>query len=52
MSMTTKSCPIIRIKILKVLFDLAKSEGNNAIRICATIEQEIALLPEKDKKFF
>ena len=39
-------------KNVKVLFDLAKREGNNAIRICATIEQEIALLPEKDKKIF
>ena len=39
-------------KNVKVLFDLAKSEGNNAIRICATIEQEIALLPEKEKKIF
>ena len=39
-------------KNVKVLFDLAKSEGNNAIRICSTIEQEIALLPEKDKKIF
>ncbi len=37
---------------VKVLFDFAKQEGNTAIRICAAIEQEIALLPEEEKSLF
>ena len=34
------------------LFDFAEKEGNSAIRICASIEQEISVLPEEEKELF
>ena len=37
---------------VQTLFDFAEKEGNSAIRICASIEQEIAVLPEEEKKLF
>ena len=37
---------------VKAIFNFAKQEGNIAIRICAAIEQEIALLPEEEKSLF
>jgi len=37
---------------VQTLFDFAEKEGNSAIRICASIEQEIAVLPEEEKELF
>lgn len=34
------------------LFDFAEKEGNSAIRICAAIEQEIAVLPKEETSLF
>lgn len=36
----------------KKVMELAKSEGNNCISICSTIEAEIAQLPPEDRKEF
>ena len=41
-----------RNKHVQALFDFAEKEGNSAIRICASIEQEIAVLPEEEKELF
>ena len=41
-----------RNKHVQALFDFAEKEGNTAIRICASIEQEIAILPEDEKEMF
>jgi GTP-binding protein YchF len=41
-----------RNKHVQALFDFAAKEGNSAIRICASIEQEIAVLPEEEKELF
>lgn len=37
---------------VKDLFNFAKQEGNTAIRICASIEQEIATLAKQEKPMF
>ena len=37
---------------VKKLTDYAKKENNHTIRICASIEQEIAVLPPDEKKLF
>jgi len=37
---------------VQALFDFAEKEGNFAIRICASIEQEIAVLPPEEKPLF
>lgn len=37
---------------VQALFDFAEKEGNSAIRICASIEQEIAVLPDDEKELF
>ena len=37
---------------VRSLFEFAEKEGNSAIRICAEIEQEIAVLPEVEKELF
>jgi len=37
---------------VQALFDFAEKEGNSAIRICASIEQEIAVLPKDEKSLF
>jgi len=41
-----------RNKHIQALFVFAEKEGNTAIRICASIEQEIAVLPEEEKELF
>ena len=41
-----------RNKHVQALFDFAEKEGNSAIRICASIEQEIAVLPDDEKELF
>ena len=41
-----------RNKHIQALFDFAKKEGNSTIRICASIEQEIAVLPKEEKELF
>lgn len=41
-----------RNKYVQALFDFAEKEGNSAIRICASIEQEIAVLPKEEKELF
>ena len=41
-----------RNKHVQALFDFAEKEGNSAIRICASIEQEIAVLPDDQKGLF
>lgn len=37
---------------IQALFDMAKEEGNLAIRLCGTIEQEISLLEEHEQALF
>ena len=41
-----------RSPLVQKLFDFAEKEGNNAIRICGQIEQEISSLPEEEKQEF
>ena len=41
-----------RNKHVQALFDFAEKEGNSAIRVCASIEQEIAVLPKDEKELF
>lgn len=41
-----------RNKHIQALFDFAEKEGNSTIRICASIEQEIAVLPKEEKELF
>ena len=41
-----------RSLLVQQLFDFAEKEGNNAIRICGQIEQEISSLPEEEKQEF
>ena len=41
-----------RNKHVQALFDFAEKEGNSAVRICASIEQEIAALPDDEKGLF
>ncbi len=41
-----------RNKHIQALFVFAEKEGNTAIQICASIEQEIAVLPEEEKELF
>jgi hypothetical protein len=41
-----------RNRHVQALFDFAEKEGNFAIRICASIEQEIAVLPNEEKELF
>ena len=41
-----------RNKHVQALFDFAEKEGNSAVRICASIEQEIAVLPDDEKGLF
>ncbi|GIT74715.1 MAG: hypothetical protein Ct9H300mP29_7090 [Candidatus Neomarinimicrobiota bacterium] len=39
-------------KHVQDLFDFAKEEGNSAVRLCASIEEEIASLPQEEKLLF
>ena len=39
-------------KYSKLLFDYAKQNNSSAIRICASIEQEISILEHEDKELF
>jgi GTP-binding protein YchF len=39
-------------KYVNDLFNFAQQQGSNAIRICASLEQEIATLPLKEKHLF
>lgn len=41
-----------RNPLVQRLFDFAEKEGNNAIRICGQLEQEISSLPEEEKLGF
>mgnify|MGYP000521814726 CR=1 FL=1 len=41
-----------RGKLCQGLFDFAKNEGNLAIRLCGSLEQEISALPEEEKPLF
>jgi hypothetical protein len=41
-----------RNPLVQQLFDFAEKEGNNAIRICGQLEQEISSLPEEEKLGF
>lgn len=41
-----------RSTLIQNLFDFAQKEGNNAVRICGQIEQEISTLPHEEKQTF
>ena len=39
-------------KYSKMLFDYAEKSNNSAIRVCASIEQEISTLEDEEKELF